>query len=311
MEPARIRYLLCVSGAGAGLVAWTIATAVKLLLPWDPGGFEVLFMALFGLLAGIAAAIALGYTEERRLSAGAFLARAGLGCLAGILAGLAAYPMSEGLNGVSPGLARILEWMLLASLTALLISLPGWLRCADRAPIPFAWGLAGGLLGGGLMDLAGFGPDALAAVAFMVAGAGATAAASIRPNFRGSGLLRFVSSTHQKTHQKFADKRATWKLEDGQAIVIGRDDNPAEPGSSDIPVYMPDPEIAPRHARIHAKDGAFVLSRHKDIRNAAGLSRWVLKIGSDTVVDNRRLQHGDLVSIGSTTLAFDILPEED
>jgi hypothetical protein len=300
-----------VSGAGAGLVAWTVTAAVKLVLPWDPGGFEVVFMALFGLLAGIAASLALGYTEERRLSAGAFLARAGLGCLAGVLAGLAAYPMRDGLNGVSPALARILEWMLLASLTALLISLPGWLRCADRAPIPFAWGLAGGLIGGGLMDLAGFVPDVLAAVAFMVAGAGATAAASIRPNLRGTGLLRFVSSTDTKTHQKFNDKRATWKLEDGQAIVIGRDDNPVEPGSPDIPLHMPDPEIAPRHARIHAKDGAFILSRHKDIRNPAGLARWVLKVGADTVADNRRLQHGELVSIGSTTLAFDILPEED
>ena len=311
MNPARATYSMFLAGAAGGLLAWGVASVFTFAYTGDSALADVVLKLVFGMLVGMAAGAAGGSVTHGSASAESMLADAGLGLLGSGLAAALDWPIYSSLGTPSPFAARIIGWMLLGGLTAVAISFRAWRKQPARLPAPLACGLAGGALAGVLMSLAGELPDVLPALAYMLAGSGTAGLIPLQVALRGPGIVEFVSSGDRATHEKLTRQRASWRLQEGQACVFGRADDPAGPGSTDIGVHIGDPEVAPRHLRVHARDGRFILSRHVEIRDQAGLSRWVLKVGEQSVIANHTLQDGDNILLGTTVLAFHILPEDE
>lgn len=310
-KSAQAAYFLAVAGAAGGLLAWAVVALAAFFYLGDPLIADFIALGVFGLLVcGIAGGVA-SYYSEGRVSPKRVAASAGLGITLAVAAGFLQIAVRNAI-GFGSVADRVLAWMSIGAFTALAIAV---VQCGRRQPerlaVPFVCGLAGGAVGGVLMFVSGNAPDILAPLAYMIAGISAAVASPLGTLTRGLGRLHFISSGDKRIHDKHTRLKSEWAFRDGQAGLIGGLKNPVAPGSVDIPISLEDPEIASRHARIHAKHGRFILSRHTEIRSQAGLARFVLKANGETIPANYELADGDDILLGTTTLSFHIVPEED
>jgi hypothetical protein len=147
-------------------------------------------------------------------------------------------------------------------------------------------------------------PGVSQAGAFVLTGAGISFGISVAPVLLRDAVLHFVNSGDPRALSKLGKKE--WAIQDGDSYVLGSQsaDLSKSTYGREIDIYLPDASVAPRHARIYARDGRFFVTRHPDVTSEAGLRRFVLKAQNRSITSPFELHDQTLIILGRTTLMF-------
>jgi hypothetical protein len=313
MKKAPPEYFVILAGGAAGLLSWGIVTLLSFLLVTDPAQFDLMTKVMLGAVVGGSVPAFAGKYVRRRVSAQQIALGAVFGGLSGLLAGFAQVPIGNALAESAPIVGRLIAWMLLGSLMATAVALSRLIWEPTQIPRPFLFGLAGGLAGGIILSFAGSVPDVASAFAYSLFGAAIAAGYPLTDQLVTSGTIHFVNSSDGYTHTKFSKTQPVWAVGASESLVItGKASGTRE--RIELPeteFNIPDPLIAARHAIISTKDGRYFLTRHKEIRNEAGVARFILKLRDKTVLVQQELADGDDFLVGQTTLVIRISPIQE
>lgn len=300
---------MCLVGAMSGLGAWLVTTIVvsavglsqSTLLP-DLIASAVLGMFLGGMAVGFSDRWSGNRTQPRFAIAGALT-----GLAAGGVASLLQWPIDAHIGQQSPLVARVSAWLLAGSLIGLGLGMR-WFSVNPLRPVhAFVGGLVGGGLGGLLFSSVGSNaPDLSQATGFVLTGAGICFGITVTPMLLQAATLQFVSSGDARAHSKFGLASKEWDVQNGDSCLIGSRSAELSPTryKPEIEIFIPDTRIAPRHAKLLAKNGRFFLCRHPDIASAGGLAHYVLRVRGRSVTDTAELHNNDDILIGHTALRF-------
>jgi hypothetical protein len=166
-------------------------------------------------------------------------------------------------------------------------------------------GMCGGFLGGLVFaTLSPWLPGVSQAVAFVFTGAGISFGIAFAPILLRDAVLRFVNSGDPRASSKLGKRE--WAIQEGDSYILGSQSGDLSKSTygREVDIYLPDATVAPRHARIYARDGRFFVTRHPDVMSEAGLRRFLLKVQNRSVTSPLELQDQTLINLGRTTLMF-------
>jgi hypothetical protein len=143
-------------------------------------------------------------------------------------------------------------------------------------------------------------------LSFVLTGVGISLGITLAPILLRDAVLEFVSSADPRAQGKFGKTRKQWELQDGDSYVVGSERESAAQTRyrPAVEIYIPDASIAPRHAKLYAKEGRFYIARHPDVGGQAGLARFLLRVRGKTIATSMELRDSDDILIGRTALVF-------
>ena len=302
-------YFMSLVGGMAGLFSWAVAALISVLLSTQKEIWVADFIAvtvLGGFIGGLTVAFSDRWSGDRgnwRWT----LSGAGIGIVAGLIAGAVQIPLTVHLGPQAPVLTRLLAWMLAGFLIGLGLGLR-WIS-VNRLRVVHAssGGLIGGLLGGLIFALLGsLIPDFSQAVGFVAIGVGICFGVTLAPILLRDGVLQFVSSGDARAQYKFGRTRKEWELQQGDSYAVGSEgrDFSKTAYRPEVQIFIPDGAIAVKHAILFGKDGRFYLARHPDVANQAGLARYIMRVGGKTITSSQELRDRDDILLGRTALRF-------
>jgi hypothetical protein len=301
-------YFTSLLGAIGGLLAWGLAALISSAVMQQQGLPTSDFIAALAIGAFVGGLTA-GFTDHSsgdRLGWWPVATGFAIGIGSAAVAVLIQIAVATSLAGTFPDLARLISWVVLGSLVGLGLGLR-WIR-ENRLKAPY--GLAGGMLGGGLSGLlftvfGSHGPDFVQALAFVLTGASISFGVAFAPILVQHGLLQFISSGDGRAQSKLSRaNKGEWPLEQGRSYTIGSQEPPASSGWRGNVIFIPDAAVAPRHAVLFGQRGRFYLARHPEIGGQAGLAHFVLRLRGRTVVKTGELRDSDDILVGRTALKF-------
>ena len=306
MNFAQTLYFMSLAGGLAGLLAWAAQSLVSLLLPPGIPAWPGVVIAA-ALLGGFIGGITITFDEKwagNRVQPRWIVTGTTIGFFAGLASGALHLPLRTALPHALP-LAIVLGWTLTGALVGGGLG-ARWIH-VNRARL--AHGMLGGMCGGFLGGIA-FGslsewiPEFSQALAFILTGAGISFGIAFAPIFLRNALLRFVNSGDARATGKLAEQE--WAVQDGDSYVLGSQsaDLSRTVYGREVDIYLPDQQVAPRHARIYGKDGRFYLTRHPEAMSEGALRRFVLKVQNRSVIAPCELHDQTLIVLGRTTLMF-------
>ena len=305
----RTLYFMSLVGALAGLVCWGTIVWIPELLAVPQEFFWLLDLGTVVWLGGLLGTFSVGFSDHwsgdrilaRWIAVGTFMGML-FGGIAGTVA-LAIVRWSELFGWQS----RVSTWTLAGSLVGLGIGLRWWSLNRRRALHAFLGGGVGGFSGGLVFaSMSSQAPDLSQALGLMFTGAGITLGINIAPVLMSQGSLTFVGSTDMRAQRKYASQGKSWELQDGDRLTIGSlgADKTATIYSQEIQVFLPDDQIAPKHAIVTAQRGRFLIERHPESIDPQGFFNYTLQVQGKDVRGVESLSNGSDILIGSTRLAF-------
>jgi len=308
MGTAQGSYFTSLLGAIGGLLAWAVAaliSSVGIQQQGVPSSDFVAALAIGAFVGGFTCGFADRLSGDR-LDWWPVATGIGIGIVAAALAVLIQTAVVASLGRSFPDLARLTSWVVLGSLVGFGLGLR-WIK-ENRFKAPY--GLAGGLVGGGLSGLlftvfGSHGPDFVQALAFVLTGASIAFGVALAPILVRHGLLQFISSGDSRAQSKLSRaNKGEWLLEQGQSYTIGSQEQEVSGGWHGNVIFIPDAAVAPRHAVLFGQRGRFYLARHPDTGGQAGLARFVLRLRGRTLVKAGELRDSDDILVGRTALRF-------
>ncbi|WP_150110554.1 FHA domain-containing protein [Granulicella mallensis] len=306
MNITQLLYFMSLAGSTAGLLAWAGQALLVSLLPvGTPAWLPVVFAA--ALLGGFIGGLTVAFDEKwagNRVQARWVFSGAAIGFFGGAASGAVHLPLREALPGALP-LATVLGWLVTGGVVGAGLG-ARWIS-VNRARL--AHGMAGGICGGCIGGIAfallsQWIPDAAQCLAFVLTGAGISFGIAFAPVLWRSAVLRFMNSGDVRAANKLGSKE--WAVQDGDSYIVGSQSADLSKTSygHEVDIYIPDASVAPRHARIFAKDGRFYITRHPDLMTESGLRRYLLRLQDRSVTTPRPLEDRSLIVVGRTTLMF-------
>ena len=297
-------------GALAGLICWSIAVWIPNIVSVPQELFWVLDLIQLTLLGALIGGMTVGFSDHwagervlfRWLATGTLM-----GLVFGGIAALLAALVSRHSVGASGFSGKVLAWALGGSLIGLGIGLR-WSNVNKwRALHAGLGGGVGGLCGGLLFATMGSQQaDLFQAASLMFTGLGISCGVTAAPVLLRQGTLVFVQSKDPRAEKKYSKQQKSWELQKGDRYVLGSlgADKTATLYSQEVQVFLPDDAVAPRHAVITGRDGAFYIERHPESVDPQGFFNYVLQVAGRELKDARVLRSGDEVLIGGTRLRF-------
>jgi hypothetical protein len=290
----------------AGLLAWASQALFVLLIPAGPPGWLSAVIAA-ALLGGFIGGFTVAFDEKwagNRVQIRWVAMGAVVGFAAGMLSGALHLPLRAALPVALP-LGTVLGWMVSGALIGAGLG-ARWIS-VNRARLAHGMvgGMCGGFLGGMIFGtLSQWLPGISQAFAFVLTGSGISFGIAFAPIVLRDAVLRFVNSGDPRALSKLGKKE--WAIQDGDSYVVGSQsaDLSKSTYGREVDIYLPDGSVAPRHARIYAKDGRFYVARHPDVMSEAGLRRFVLKVQNRSITSLCELHDQTLIVLGRTTLMF-------
>ena len=187
------------------------------------------------------------------------------------------------------------------------IGLRWWNLNRQRALHAWLGGGAGGFMGGLLFASIGSqAADLSQALGFVLTGTGITFGVNAAPVLMSQGLLQFVSSGDLPTQRKYGPQQKSWELQKGDRYLIGSlgADRTTTLYSQEVQIFLPDEQVAPRHAILTVRGGRFCLERHAESFDPMGLFQYPLQVQGRDVDRMQELRDGDTIRIGRTQLCF-------
>ena len=305
----RTLYFMALVGALAGLVCWGTIVWIPELLAVPQEYFWLLDLGNVVWLGGLLGAFSVGFSDHwsgDRILARWIVVGACMGMLFGGIAAtvaLAVVRWSELFGWQS----RVATWTLAGSLVGLGIGLRWWSLNRRRALHAFLGGGVGGLSGGLIFaSMSSQAPDLSQALGLMLTGTGIALGVNIAPALMSRGSLTFVESTDQRAQRKYSSTGKSWELQDGDRLTIGSlgADKTATMYSQEIQVFLPDEQIAPKHAIVTGRRGRFFIERHPESIDPQGFFNYALQVQGKDVRGLEPLSNGNNILIGSTRLVF-------
>jgi hypothetical protein len=299
-------YFMSLAGGMAGLLAWASQALLVLLIPIGPPGWLSAVIAA-ALLGGFIGGFTVGFDEKwagNRVQIRWVAMGAVIGFAAGMVSGALHLPLRAALPVALP-LGTVLGWMVSGALIGAGLG-ARWIS-VNRARLAHGMvgGMCGGFLGGMIFGtLSQWLPGISQAFAFVLTGSGISFGIAFAPIVLRDAVLRFVNSGDPRALSKLGKKE--WAIQDGDSYVVGSQsaDLSKSTYGREVEIYLPDGSVAPRHARIYAKDGRFYVARHPDVMSEAGLRRFVLKVQNRSITSLCELHDQTLIVLGRTTLMF-------
>jgi hypothetical protein len=306
MNITQLLYFMSLAGGSAGLLAWAGQALLVSLLPVStPVWVPVVFAA--ALLGGFIGGLTVAFDEKwagNRVQARWVFSGAAIGFVGGAASGAVHLPLRAALPDALP-LGIVLGWMLTGGVVGAGLG-ARWIS-VNRARL--AHGMAGGVFGGCIGGIAfamlsEWIPDVAQCLAFVLTGAGISFGIAFAPVLLRSAVLCFVNSGDARAVNKLGRKE--WAVQDGDSYLIGSQNADLSKTSygREVDIYIPDASVAPRHARIFAKEGRFYITRHPELMTEAGLRRYMLRLQDRSVTTPRVLEDQSLIVVGRTTLMF-------
>jgi hypothetical protein len=310
MDQKQTIYFMTLVGGLAGLLCWS-------LVVWIPGSFQlaqesfwlvdVINLTLFGaLIGGLTVGFADGWSGDRILARWVFSGLA-IGFLCGSLSGISQAGLSRLLATESSLLSRSLSWMVAGGLIGWGAGLR-WITLNKRRALhALLGGMGGGALGGAVFASLGSGiPDVSQAVGFMLTGMGITSGVTLAPVLMRDGILTFMTSEDPRATKKYGSHQKQWELQNGDRYVVGSlgADQTLTIYAQEVQVFIPDAQVAPRHAILSGRHQRFFVDRHPESIDSAGQFVYSLSVNGSDVEGPRELTDGDLILVGQTCLRF-------
>lgn len=306
MNFAQTLYFMSLAGGLAGLLAWAAQALVSLLLPPGVPAWPGVVIAA-ALLGGFIGGITITFDEKwagNRAQPRWIVTGTAIGFFAGLASGALHLPLRAALPHALP-LAIVFGWTLTGALVGGGLG-ARWIH-VNRARL--AHGMLGGMCGGffggiAFSSLSEWIPEFSQALAFILTGAGISFGIAFAPIFLRNAMLRFVNSGDARAAGKLAEQE--WAVQDGDSYILGSQsaDLSRTAYGREVDIYLPDQQVAPRHARIYGKDGRFYLIRHPEVMSEGALRRFVLKVQNRSVISPCELHDQTLIVLGRTTLMF-------
>lgn len=306
MNITQLLYFMSLAGGSAGLLAWAGQAILVSLLPVGTPVWVPVVVAA-ALLGGFIGGLTVVFDEKwagNRVQARWVLSGAGIGLVGGALSGALHLPLRDALPGALP-LAIVLGWMVTGGVIGAGLG-ARWIS-VNRARL--AHGMAGGVCGGCIGGIAfamlsEWIPDVAQCLAFVLTGAGISFGIAFAPVLLRSAVLRFMNSGDARAVNKLGNKE--WAVQDGDSYLVGSQSADLSKTSygREVDIYIPDASVAPRHARIFAKDGRFYITRHPDLMTESGLRRYMLRLQDRSVTTPRPLEDQSVIVVGRTSLMF-------
>jgi hypothetical protein len=275
-------YYYTILGAIGGLIGWRLTESVGFLVRPNVYLSDLVLGAVVGLSIGFLIGLAEGMLSQ---SVARGLRAALISGAIGLLAGGIALPLSEFIFLRVGGqiIGRALGWAIFGALVGLADSISGGSQMWKGA----LGGLIGGGVGGALLEMVGqqFSNPLLGKVAgLMLLGASVGLFTALIVTALSRAWLE-VRNGKLKGNEFILDK---FLREDAHAAIIG-----SNVMKSDIAI--PDPEVAPQHARIKGAGQFFTLQD--------------MSVGAGTYVNGRkielhRLNNRQVIRIGKTELVY-------
>jgi hypothetical protein len=307
MTLAGTAYFMSLAGGAAGLLSWATITVLSFFVIQDRTWSDLTAKILLG---GFLGGMTMGFQDhwagnpvlKRWIALGVLL-----GVAAGLVAGIVQIPIDRAFSDSAPLANRVIAWTIAGSFIGMALGLRWISANPTRVALSLVGGLAGGAVGGLLVSLLGASVvDLSAALSYVLVGIGIACGCTVAATLLRTGFLEFVSSGDPHTQDKLSRTQPFWELRDGDSYLIGNR-APAARETQFRPqteIWLPDPRVAPRHARVYARQGRFFVARHGDISEVAAMARYVLKVRGNTVLSSQQLAESDDILIGRTTLRF-------
>ena len=306
-------YFMALVGAIAGFACWNIQVWLSDFVRggqdrnWIGVAISAALMGAF--IAGLTVAFVDRWTAERVVPVWVLMGVV-LGGFAGLLTGFLYIPIEQsvirsGASPMAPLVGKGMPWLIAGGLIGLVTGMRWMTANPLRTIHALLGGLFGGLLGGLIVTVLPAG-EFLQALAYMLTGVGITLGVTLAPVLMSDGVLQFVSSGDPRAQNKYGSPRQEWVIQEGDRLVIGSQSSSSTMTmySGDVQVYVPDAQIAPRHAILFAEKRRFFVQLHADNAGPHGQPVEPLQVGDATVVNRRELQDGDELLIGQTILRF-------
>lgn len=272
-------YFTALIGSVAGLLCWLFNSLIYMAnMAYEPETYADLY--IFALLGAFIGGLSVYYTDltgggvvPRYVLLGVICGAAG-GAMGGFLASFANVTLldSSGKEELPLWLSiliGVIGWMVGGALIGAGVSLR-WLQTnKGRFLYGLLGGMAGGLLGGALyQSLTALLPGSWTqALALMITGAGITLGLSYAPILLRQGVLEFITSHDQAVISKYARQRKQWEIHEGTKYIVGSmtASNTMTIFSPELSIYIPDQQVAERHAILTARDRRHFIEPHPEM----------------------------------------------
>jgi hypothetical protein len=304
-------YFMMLVGAFAGLTSWAIVTLVVRTIP-EVGESAFLDAVNMGLLGMCICGMAVGFSDywaEGRILGITVATGILLGLLVGLVAGLAANTIHTQLGPIAPFAARLIPWGLAGGLIGFGAGSRWFGVNMYRPLVSTVGGMCGATIGGALFTASGSvlpqAADFIQASAFVITGVGISAGVVVAPALLSDGLLRFWSSADTNTVARCSGSE--WLLHEGDRLLIGS--LPMNQTRSiygkEIDIYLPDPNVARRHAYVFGLSGRYFIEAATENLNQQGWPAKTLQVGEHAVQGQHELLHNDVITLGTTQILFE------
>jgi len=330
-----IRYRMCVAGAFCGLISWFIGVWIPFLItlpesdsritsaldpglivfllgvvPKDDGWvIEVLDASLIGLFIGGLYVIFAGRLSHEEITTARRLRRIMSGALGGCLAGgvgnvLSFRPRFLWLNEWPRG-GNLLAWCLTGAGIGLVIGLISYRWFLRYVLLAAAGSLVGAGIGGGLLILGGEVVPHFRSLGLSLTGLSICFCSTLAVRIGRRATLKFINSSDAAAGDGLSGREVD--LLQNIKYVFGRDHARESFGHETLYIRVSDSVMAPRHAMIRWRSGAFQLSAC-DENLRAGKPIRNLEAGSPPkiVEGEYPLQNEDEIIMGQTRFVFQL-----
>lgn len=267
-------YFMALVGGWAGLCCWVLLELLGLAS--EAGGLFTQAAAplTFALLGALVGGFSVWF-DDQWLNAGVVprwvLMGALCGGLGGLSGGLLQWLFPQDFTRDRAELFHALAWGLAGTLIGLGGSLRWWQSNRTRVLHALLGGLFGGLLGGlafatlNHLDKVFLFPAK--ALGLILVGVGITAGISLAPILLRQGVLEFINSRDPVVVQKYAAAHKQWDLQEGGKYIIGSQSvvNTHTLFGPEVQIFLPDQQVAARHAQLIVRAGRYYLEPHPEI----------------------------------------------
>jgi hypothetical protein len=192
-----------------------------------------------------------------------------VGSIGGFICGFISAPIRSLLEQELRWMASPVLWAIGGGLIGCGVSLRWYTVTKVRALHGWLGGMCGGLLGGivfWFLPYLGIGADISQALGFLLTGAGISLGISLAPILLRQGVLEFVDSNDPQVLAKYAERGKSWEIHDGSRLVIGSlsASKTRSVFTPMVQVFLPDEDVALRHAILTAKEGRYFIEPHPE-----------------------------------------------